>query len=378
MEQLKHECGVAMVRLLKSLDFFKNRYVTWSKGLDELCLLMEKQHNRGQKGAGVACVKTTSVTGDGYMFQERSLGTNAIQDIFFKVHNSINDIPAAEKSDVEYVKKHVPFAGEIYMGHLRYSTTGRGGISNVHPFHRRNNWRSKNLCLYGNFNMTNVDEIFQEIVNNGQHPRRYADTFILLERSGQSLDNESERLFQETSEENGMSERDVTRYIEYKIDMADVLRSTCGVWDGGYVICGMTGRGEMFAIRDSRGIRPCFWYKDDEHIVIVSERRVIQTTLFCNTEQVNELMSGQALTVDYQGKMRLVQILQPKQYKACSFERIYFSRGSDIYIMRERNSAADYSFPDWYFSGDYPTPGGTKRLNAAFINYYETEYSNTK
>lgn len=337
MEQLKHECGVAMVRLLKPLDYYKNRYGSWSKGLDELYLLMEKQHNRGQEGAGVACVKMTSEPGEEYMFRERALGTGAIQDIFSKIHRSINDIPASERSDVEYVKEHVPFAGEIYMGHLRYSTTGRSGISNVHPFLRRNNWRAKNLCLCGNFNMTNVDEIFREIVNNGQHPRQYADTFILLEQLGHRLDSESDRLYRE-AEESGLKGQDVTRYIEDKIDMANVLRSACGVWDGGYVICGMTGSGEMFVMRDPWGIRPCFWYKDDEQIVIASERPVIQTTLFCEAEQVNELLPGQALIVDYQGTMRLVQILQPKQYKACSFERIYFSRGSDKDIYKERKA----------------------------------------
>jgi amidophosphoribosyltransferase len=337
MEQLKHECGVAMVRLLKPLDYYKSRYGSWSKGLDELYLLMEKQHNRGQEGAGVACVKMTSEPGEEYMFRERALGTGAIQEIFSKIHQSINDIPASERSDVEYVKEHVPFAGEIYMGHLRYSTTGRSGLSNVHPFLRRNNWRAKNLCLCGNFNMTNVDEIFKEIVNDGQHPRQYADTFILLEQLGHRLDRESERLFRE-GEAKGLKGQDVTRYIEDKIDMANVLRSACGVWDGGYVICGMTGSGEMFVMRDPWGIRPCFWYKDDEQIVVASERPVIQTTLFCEAEQVNELKPGQALIVDYKGNMRLVQILEPKRYSACSFERIYFSRGSDKDIYKERKA----------------------------------------
>lgn len=337
MEQLKHECGVAMVRLLKGLDYYKERYGSWSKGLDELYLLMEKQHNRGQEGAGVACVKMTSEPGEEYMFRERALGTGAIQEIFSKIHQSINEIPAAERSDVEYVKQQVPFAGEIYMGHLRYSTTGRSGLMNVHPFLRRNNWRAKNLCLCGNFNMTNADEIFNKIVADGQHPRQYADTFILLEQLGHRLDRECDRLYDEAVSK-GLSGRDATRYIEDRIDMARVLRSEAGIWDGGYVICGMTGSGEMFALRDPWGIRPCFWYKDDEQIVIASERPVIQTTLFCEAENVNELHPGQALIVDYKGQMRLEQILEPKELKACSFERIYFSRGSDRDIYRERKA----------------------------------------
>ena len=337
MEQLKHECGVAMVRLLKPLEYYKQKYGTWSKGLDELYLLMEKQHNRGQEGAGMACVKMTSLPGEEYMFRERALGSGAIQEIFSKVHGCINSIAKEQRSNVEYVKEHVPFAGEVYMGHLRYSTTGRTGISNVHPFLRRNNWRARNLCLCGNFNMTNVDEIFESIVAEGQHPRQYADTFILLEQLGHYLDMESDRLYKEAKRK-GLEGQAITKYIEEYIDMANVLRNACGIWDGGYVICGMTGSGEMFTMRDPWGIRPCFWYKDDEQIVIASERPVIQTTLFVEAEQVNELKPGEAIIVDLNGKMRLVQIMEPKKYSACSFERIYFSRGSDKDIYQERKA----------------------------------------
>ncbi len=337
MEQLKHECGVAMVRLLKPLEYYKQKYGTWSKGLDELYLLMEKQHNRGQEGAGMACVKMTSLPGEEYMFRERALGSGAIQEIFSKVHGSINAIAKEQRSNVDYVKEHVPFAGEIYMGHLRYSTTGRSGISNVHPFLRRNNWRARNLCLCGNFNMTNVDEIFDSIVKEGQHPRQYADTFILLEQLGHYLDMESDRLYKEAKGK-GLDGREITRYIEEYIDMANVLRNSCRIWDGGYVICGMTGSGEMFTMRDPWGIRPCFWYKDDEQIVIASERPVIQTTLFVEAEKVNELKPGEALIVDLKGQMRLVQVMEPKKYSACSFERIYFSRGSDKDIYQERKA----------------------------------------
>ena len=337
MEQLKHECGVAMVRLLKPLEYYKEKYGTWSKGLDELYLLMEKQHNRGQEGAGMACVKMTASPGEEYMFRERGLGTGAIQEIFSPVHHSINSIPKDLRSNLDYVKEHVPFAGEIYMGHLRYSTTGRSGISNVHPFLRRNNWRAKNLCLCGNFNMTNVDEIFHSIVDSGQHPRQYADTFILLEQLGHRLDMESDRLYKEAKDK-GLQGQAITRYIEEYIDIANVLKSSCEIWDGGYVICGMTGSGEMFTMRDPWGIRPCFWYKDEEQVVIASERPVIQTTLFVEADRVNELRPGEALIVDLHGEMRLEQILEPRDYRACSFERIYFSRGSDVDIYRERKA----------------------------------------
>lgn len=337
MEQLKHECGVAMVRLLKPLEYYKEKYGTWSKGLDELYLLMEKQHNRGQEGAGMACVKMTASPGEEYMFRERGLGTGAIQEIFSTVHHSINSIPKDLRSNLDYVKEHVPFAGEIYMGHLRYSTTGRSGISNVHPFLRRNNWRAKNLCLCGNFNMTNVDEIFHSIVDSGQHPRQYADTFILLEQLGHRLDMESDRLYKEAKDK-GLQGQAITRYIEEYIDIANVLKSSCEIWDGGYVICGMTGSGEMFTMRDPWGIRPCFWYKDEEQVVIASERPVIQTTLFVEADRVNELRPGEALIVDLHGTMRIEQILEPREYRACSFERIYFSRGSDVDIYKERKA----------------------------------------
>lgn len=337
METLKHECGVAMVRLLKPLEYYQQTYGSWTKGLDELYLLMEKQHNRGQEGAGVACVKMNATPGNDYMFRERGLGSSAIQEIFSTIHSQIRTISGGSKVEAKFAEKNVPFAGEIYMGHLRYSTTGRSGLSYVHPFMRRNNWRARNLCLCGNFNMTNVDEIFQSIVKDGQHPRAYSDTYILLEQIGHRLDMESQRLYNEAAK-NGLREQDITRYIEDNIDIANVLKTSSRLWDGGFVICGMTGSGEMFALRDPWGIRPAFWYCDDEQVVVASERPVIQTTLFCDIQKVNELQPGQALIVNRQGQLRLEQILPPKEKKACSFERIYFSRGSDADIYRERKS----------------------------------------
>lgn len=337
MESLKHECGVAMVRLLKPLEYFQEKYGTWTKGLDELYLLMEKQHNRGQEGAGMACVKMDAEPGGDYMYRERALGSSAIKEIFSKIHTDLNTTFSSIRNDVSLIKQQCPFAGEIYMGHLRYSTTGKSGLSYVHPFMRRNNWKARNLCLCGNFNMTNVQEIFEHIVKDGQHPRAYSDTFILLEQIGHRLDMESRRLYQE-GEEKGLRGQDITRYIEDNIDIANVLRSSSQLWDGGFVICGTTGSGEMFVFRDPWGIRPAFWYRDEEQIVVASERPVIQTTLFCDCDRVNELKPGQALIVNRRGEMRFEQILEPKEKMSCSFERIYFSRGSDAEIYNERKN----------------------------------------
>jgi amidophosphoribosyltransferase len=337
MEPLKHECGVVMVRLLKPLEYFQKKYGTWTKGLDELYLLMEKQHNRGQEGAGVACVKMTATPGNDYMFRERALGSSAIKEIFSKLHGELKSSFSSPDIDIDYIKEHCSFAGDIYMGHLRYSTTGKSGLSYVHPFMRRNNWKARNLCLCGNFNMTNVQEIFENIVKDGQHPRAYSDTFILLEQIGHRLDMESQRLYHE-GKQKGLCEQEITRYIEDNIDVANVLRSSSSLWDGGFVICGMTGSGEMFTLRDPWGIRPAFWYCDDEQVVVASERPVIQTTLFCDSSNVKELLPGQALIVNRKGEIRTEQILEPQQIRQCSFERIYFSRGSDKDIYQERKN----------------------------------------
>ncbi len=335
METLKHECGVAMIRLLKPLEYYQEKYGTWMYGLNKLYLLMEKQHNRGQEGAGLACVKLQANPGEEYMFRERALGTGAITEIFGTVMENFKNLSAEQLADAGLAARCLPFAGEMYMGHLRYSTTGRSGISYVHPFLRRNNWRAKNLALCGNFNMTNVGEIFEEITAIGQHPRKYADTYILLEQVGHRLDREVERLYRKFEDE-GMEGMEITHAIEEQIDLANVLKKSSRIWDGGYVICGLTGSGESFAVRDPWGIRPAFWYMDDEIVVLASERPVIQTALNVPAESVVELQPGQAIFVNKAGKMRLAQINKPKEYKACSFERIYFSRGSDIDIYKER------------------------------------------
>ena len=249
MEPLKHECGVAMIRLKKPLEYYQQKYGTWMYGLNKLYLLMEKQHNRGQEGAGLACVKMESEPGTEYMFRERAMGSGAIGEIFASVHSQFKDIPHDLLTDASYAKKNIPFAGEIYMGHLRYSTTGKRALSFVHPFMRRNNWRAKNLCLCGNFNMTNIDVIFTKMVRQGQSPRIYSDSYITLELMGHRLDREVERLFFEAKTK-GLEGTDITHYIEDNVQMANVLRTTMADYDGGYVMCGMTGSGEMFAMRD--------------------------------------------------------------------------------------------------------------------------------
>ena len=345
MEPLKHECGVAMVRLLKPLSYYQERYGTWMYGLNKLYLMMEKQHNRGQEGAGLACVKMEAAPGEEYMFRERATGTTAIQEIFGHVHAQYKDVPPQQLNDPQYAVRHLPFAGEIYMGHLRYSTTGKRGLSFIHPFLRRNNWRAKNLCICANFNMTNVEEIFAEIARTGQHPRMFADTYILLEQLGHRLDRESERLFEQARAQ-GLEGLDITEYIEEHIDLANVLRTAAPAWDGGYVLCGATGSGEMFTLRDPWGIRPAFWYQGDDVFVLASERPVIQTTLDVSTADVHELKPGQAILVDKHGRVRTEQIIEPKNYAACSFERVYFSRGSDTDIYRERKELGRQLVPD--------------------------------
>ena len=345
MEQLKHECGVAMVRLLKPLEYYERKYGTWMYGLNKLYLLMEKQHNRGQEGAGLACVKLEANPGEEYMFRERALGASAITEIFGAVQGNFKELTSEQLHDVAFAKRALPFAGEAYMGHLRYSTTGKSGISYVHPFLRRNNWRAKNLALCGNFNMTNVDEIFARITAIGQHPRKYADTYIMLEQVGHRLDREVERLFNLAGAE-GLTGMAVTDYIEEHIDLANVLRTSSRDWDGGYVICGLTGSGESFAIRDPWGIRPAFWYQDDEIAVLASERPVIQTAFNVPVEEIKELQPGQALLIGKSGRLRTVQINKPREKRACSFERIYFSRGSDADIYRERKLLGEKLVPN--------------------------------
>ena len=342
-----------MIRLLKPLSYYQEKYGTSTYGLNKLYLLMEKQHNRGQEGAGIACTNLNAKPGEEYMFRERALGSGAITEIFSKV---------GENGWEE---------AQIYMGHLRYSTTGKSGLAHVHPFMRRNNWRAKNLCLCGNFNLTNVDEVFDEITAKGQHPRIYNDTYIMLELMGHRLDRESERLYNIANVQ-GLTGTDLTRYIEDNIDITNILRTSTPLFDGGYVLCGFTGSGEMFSMRDPWGIRPAFWYQDDEVLVVASERPVIQTTFDLSTDSIHELLPGQALTIHKNGNVALTQILPPKGNHACSFERIYFSRGSDRDIYHERKALGEQLTPqiDKAIDGDLEHTVFSYVPNTAEVAFY--------
>lgn len=319
-----------MIRLRKPLSYYKEKYNTYLYGLNKLYLLMEKQHNRGQEGAGLGCVYMHAKPGEEYIFRERALGSGAISEIFARVKQQISVAQSHGVDEIDH-----PFVGEVYMGHLRYSTTGRKGISYVHPFLRRNNWRSRNLMLCGNFNMTNVDEIFSDIVSRGQHPRVYSDTAILLEQLGESLDKANSTIYHKYCQQ-GIDGIELARKIEDNIDMREVLENPASTWDGGYVICGAIGSGDIFVLRDPHGIRPAFYYCDDEIFVAASERPVLQTALNIPRREVHELDPGAAITVNKAGDVKITQILPQLKNERCSFERIYFSRGSDADIYKER------------------------------------------
>lgn len=319
-----------MIRLRKPLSYYKEKYNTYLYGLNKLYLLMEKQHNRGQEGAGLGCVYMHAKPGEEYIFRERALGSGAISEIFARVKQQISVAQSHGVDEIDH-----PFVGEVYMGHLRYSTTGRKGISYVHPFLRRNNWRSRNLMLCGNFNMTNVDEIFNDIVSRGQHPRVYSDTAILLEQLGESLDKANSTIYHKYCQQ-GIDGIELARKIEDNIDMREVLEKPASTWDGGYVICGAIGSGDIFVLRDPHGIRPAFYYCDDEIFVAASERPVLQTALNIPRREVHELDPGAAITVNKAGDVKITQILPQLKNERCSFERIYFSRGSDADIYKER------------------------------------------
>lgn len=334
MEPLKHECGVALIRLRKPLSYYRNKYGTYTYGLDKLYLLMEKQHNRGQEAAGVGVIKLQAPAGHELIFRERALGKDAIQNIFAKVFRDIpDDVNHLDESEVE---QYTPFVGEMYMGHLRYSTTGRSGINYAHPVLRRNNWRSRSVMLCGNFNMTNVAQMFDSVVSSGQHPRIYSDTNLLLEQIGFALDKENHRLYHQFRET--LQDPELAYAIEDNLNMGSVLKKVSPQWDGGFVMCGFTGSGDMFALRDAGGIRPAFYYIDDEVIVLASERPVIQTCFDLDVDDVHELEPGCALIVDNKSRFKIERILPESKNERCSFERIYFSRGSDVDIYNERKA----------------------------------------
>lgn len=361
MEQIKHECGVALIRLLKPLDYYRQKYGTEYYGLSKLYLLMEKQHNRGQEAAGVGCIDLDAAAGSEYIWRERALGAQAIQDIFSTISKRIET--ETVNDDIKQLPPVKPFLGQIYMGHLRYSTTGRSGMSYVHPFLRRNNWRSRTLMLCGNFNMTNVRQIFDNVVSRGQHPRLYADTVLLLEQIGYALDRENTRLYRQFNDQ-GIIGAENARAIEQNLDLRYALRSAASTWDGGYVICGAVGCGDIWALRDPNGIRPAFYYANDEIVVVASERPVIQTTMNVPFSKVKELDPGCALMVNAKGNVTTERILPLGRNCRCSFERIYFSRGSDASIYQERKALGRCLVPDII-----KAVGGIEKLNDAIFSF---------
>lgn len=337
-EAIKHECGIALVRLLKPLEYYQEKYGTWQYGLQRLFLLMEKQHNRGQDGAGAVGLKLDQPSGKQYIYRVRSNGDNPIQDVI----NGINGpLVKAQERDPEgfanaaWAKDNLPFAGEVYLGHLRYGTFGNNSIEYCHPVMRENNWRSRNLALAGNFNLTNVDEIFASLVELGQHPKDFSDTVTILENVGHFIDDEVQLLFRQYKNE-GLSNREISDRIEKSIDIRKILERSSRKWDGGYVIGGIFGHGDAFVTRDPWGIRPAYYYYDDEIVVVASERPVIQTAINVRYCQVQELQPGHAIIIRKDGHVSDELVRVPQERKSCSFERIYFSRGSDRDIYHER------------------------------------------
>ena len=324
-----------MVRLLKPLDYYQEKYGTWQYGLQKMYLLMEKQHNRGQEGAGLATLKLNMPPGEEYIWRDRKEGKNAIQEIFASVNEKLETYKGVAE-DAEFAKTNLSFAGELYLGHLRYSTTGRSGIANVHPFLRRHNWKSRTMVLAGNFNLTNVDELFEMLTNQGQHPRDKADTFLMLESLGNKLDNEVQAEYEKIRQRYTNDVR-ITQKIEDQLDISSFIRKSEKYWDGGYLITGMLGHGDAFVFRDPKGIRTGFYYIDDEIVVVASERAVIQTVMGVNEEKIFELEAGKSMIIKKNGNIQYetIRVASPEQ-KPCSFERIYFSRGSDLAIYQER------------------------------------------
>ena len=332
-EALKHECGIALVRLRKPISYYTDKYGTPLYGMNKLYLLMEKQHNRGQEGAGLACIKLAAQPGSEYIFRERALGSGAIGECFAAANKAIAAGRAANLSDDD-----MPYVGECYVGHLRYSTGGRNGMSYVHPFLRRNNWRSRNIVLAGNFSLTNAEELMAHVVQQGQHPRQDADMFLMLEQLGYMLDEQVEELQHKFMGE-GYVGSELIDKIEDELNIQKIMREASSLWDGGFVIEGATGTGDCFVLRDKWGIRSAFYYIDDEVVIVASERPVIQTAMNLTTDQVKELKAGEGLFIKRNGEVSVEQVLEPAEKLApCSFERIYFSRGSDADIYRERKT----------------------------------------
>lgn len=346
-DAIKHECGIALLRLKKPLQYYKDKYGSAFYGIQKMYLLMEKQHNRGQDGAGFASIKFDVAPGQRYISRVRSNQAQPIQDIFTQINGRINEeltLHPEFQNDVEWQKENIPYIGELFLGHVRYGTFGKNSIESVHPFLRQNNWMHRNLIVAGNFNMTNVKELFDNLVELGQHPKELADTVTVMEKIGHFLDDEVTDLYQECKN-NGLSKREASPVIAEKLDIAKILRKASKNWDGGFAMAGLLGHGDAFVLRDPAGIRPAFYYEDEEIVVVASERPVIQTVFNVPYEKIQELEPGKALIIKKNGSFSLEQILEPLEKKACSFERIYFSRGSDAEIYRERKMLGKLILP---------------------------------
>jgi amidophosphoribosyltransferase len=347
-DDVKHKCGIALVRLLQPLEYYQLRHGSWKYGLEKLYLLMEKQRNRGQDGAGVVSLRMDTPPGTNYFDRIRKTGSSAINKIFNKIYARFQEEekenPGTFK-DAHWAKSHLPFVAEAYLGHLRYGTFGSNNAANLHPVMRENNWRTRNLVLAGNFNLTNVDELFDILVELGQNPKEYSDTVTMLEKVGHFLDNENQRLF-EHFKAKGYTNVDITEQISRTINVAKVLEEASKRWDGGYTVAGMLGHGDLFAMRDPWGIRPAYYYQDEEVVIVTSERPVIQTAMNVTADKVRELPPGHALVIKKNGEVLLDRIREKQEQKSCSFERIYFSRGSDKEIYTERKKLGELLVPD--------------------------------
>jgi amidophosphoribosyltransferase len=362
-DNIKHECGIAMLRLLKPMEYYIEKYGTWDYGLQKMYLMMEKQHNRGQDGAGIAGIKMNVEPGNRYIYRQRSNRANPIKEIFGIIYENINKITGTNRQESRnpgFIKEKIPFACDIYLGHLRYGTYGNYNIDYVHPVSRENNWRSRNLVMAGNFNLTNVGEVFSSLIDLGQNPVAFSDTVTILENVGHRLDEENERLFRQFKEQ-GYSKKDISPLIEENLDIATILSKASRDWDGGYAMAGMVGHGDAFVMRDPAGIRPVFYYIDDEVVVIASERPVIQTVFNVRTDNVMEIPPAHAIIIKASGKTSIEKIREETEQRKCSFERIYFSRGTDKTIYRERKKlgelltqkvlkAVDYDIENTVFS----------------------------
>lgn len=356
-DALKHECGIAQIRLLKPLEFYKEKYGSAFYGVNKMYLMMEKQHNRGQDGAGFASIKLNTEPGERYISRLRSNAAQPIQDIFAQINERINTEMLEHpeyKDDVELQKKNIPYIGELFLGHVRYGTFGKNSIESVHPFLRQNNWMHRNLIVAGNFNMTNVFQLFDNLVELGQHPKERADTVTVMEKIGHFLDDEVRKLYKKLKKE-GYTKVEASPIIADRLNIAKILKKSAKNWDGGYAMAGLLGHGDSFVLRDPAGIRPAYYYQDDEVVVVASERPVIQTVFNVNFEDVKELEPGHAIITKSSGEVSIKQILEPLERKACSFERIYFSRGSDAEIYKERKMLGRLLMPEVLKSIDHDT-----------------------